>query len=122
MTDMTFINAPTRVIEVTDSISGVIPVKLVTGKYTVVVPPSTLTLTIRDTTVREGQEYCMPIVVRDFTCIEAFQFGLKFDNTKLRFKRVSGANIANVIPSQINVSNDTFRIVWDPNNNGPQTL
>ncbi len=122
MTDMTFINAPTRVIEVTDSISGVIPVKLVTGKYTVVVPPSTLTLTIRDTTVKEGQEYCMPIVVRDFTCIEAFQFGLKFDNTKLRFKRVSGANIANVIPSQINVSNDTFRIVWDPNNNGPQTL
>lgn len=110
MTPVSFEDVPT-VIEVTDSI-GVLPITKVSGKITIVEAPSTITLTTRDTTVIEGQEYCMPILVKDFNCIEAFQFAVKFDATKLRYKRVSGANIP-FAPGNISVSNDTIRIQWD---------
>ncbi|MBK9270855.1 MAG: gliding motility-associated C-terminal domain-containing protein [Saprospiraceae bacterium] len=121
MTDINFISTQTNVIEVVDVNSNVLNTQLVKGKFTVIVPPSTITLITRDTTVIEGQEYCMPILVKDFTCIEAFQFAMRFDNTKLRYKRISGANLR-IGPGDVEVSNDSIRVIWTAIDLMPVTL
>ncbi len=121
MTDINFISTPLNVIEVTNGNGDVLNTQLLKGKYTVIVPPSTISLTTRDTTVIEGQEYCMPIIVKDFTCIEAFQFAMKFDNTKLRYKRISGASLL-IGPGNVEVSNDSIRVIWTAVDLNPVTL
>lgn len=70
----------------------------------------------------ESTELCLPIYVNDFSCIEAFQFALKYDNTKLRFKRVSGINLADLQPSDIVPTNDTIKVLWAFRTAGAQTL
>lgn len=120
-TDMEFVNAPFRVIEVTNA-QGNVPVVSEKGSYTIVEPQSLLTLFTRDTSVLEGTELCLPIYVNDFSCIEAFQFAIKYDNTKLRFKRVSGINLADLQPSDIVPTNDTIKVLWAFRTAGAQTL
>ncbi len=112
-TDINFISVPI-LIEFTDGNSNVVTPKFTTGRLTVsAAPAQSLKLYYRDTTVEEGAEFCIPIRADNFKCMQSFQFGVKFDSTRLKFKRVTGINIPAFGPSNIFPFRDTVRFQWD---------
>ncbi|MBK9108963.1 MAG: hypothetical protein IPM92_11520 [Saprospiraceae bacterium] len=121
MTDITFDGVPV-IVEFTNGNGDVVPVKFTSGKLTITdAPAKTLHLYVRDTMVEEGAEFCIPIRVDGFKCVQNFQFSMKFDNTKLSFKRISGIVLPGLGPNNFNVVKDSIRVTWD-SQAGPQDL
>ena len=120
-TNVSFVDVPGRSIEITDA-NGVLKHIVDNGKVTVCETKTTLKIYTRDTSATENSEFCVPIYVDDFTCIESFQYAVKFDSTKLRFKRVDNIILKNVQTSLIIKTNDTINILWDNGSFGPQIL
>ncbi|MBK8956292.1 MAG: gliding motility-associated C-terminal domain-containing protein [Saprospiraceae bacterium] len=121
MTDITFDGTPV-VVEFTNGNGDVVPVKFTSGKLTITAAPAkTLNLYVRDTTVEACGEFCIPIRVDGFKCVQNFQFSMKFDNTKLKFNRISSINLPNLGSNNFNVVKDSIRVTWD-SQTGPQDL
>lgn len=121
MTDVTFDGTPVLV-EFTNGNGDVVPVKFVSGKLTITdAPAKSLKLYYRDTTVKEGAEFCIPIRVDNFDCVQNFQFSVKFDQTKLKFKKITAITLPGLGPQNFNVVADSIRVTWDAQS-GPQDL
>ncbi|MBK9716874.1 MAG: gliding motility-associated C-terminal domain-containing protein [Saprospiraceae bacterium] len=120
-TNVSFVDVPGRPISIEDA-NGVLKHVVDNGKVTVCETKTTLKLYTRDTSAIENSEFCVPIYVDDFTCIESFQYAVKFDSTKLRFKRIDNIILKNLLTSLVIKTNDTINILWDNGTFGPQTL
>jgi len=121
MTNITFDGNPV-VVEFTNGNGDVVPVKFTSGKLTITdAPAKTLKLYVRDTTVTGGTEFCIPIRVDNFVCMQSFQFSIKFDSTKLKFKRVNGFGLPALGSNNFNIVKDSIRVTWDAQT-GPQDL
>ncbi|HEX5624589.1 MAG TPA: gliding motility-associated C-terminal domain-containing protein [Saprospiraceae bacterium] len=121
MTNITFDGNPVA-IEVTDGNGNVVTTKFTTGKLTIAAAPAlVLNLHVRDTMVEEGAEFCIPVRADNFTCVQSFQFSIKFDSTKLSFSRITGINLPALGPNNFNIVKDSIRVTWDAST-GAQTL
>lgn len=121
MTNITFDGNPV-VVEFTNGNGDVVPAKFTSGKLTITdAPAKSLNLFVRDTMVEGGAEFCIPIRVNNFTCVQNFQFSIKFDSTKLKFKRVSGFGLPALGANNFNIVKDSIRVTWDAQT-GPQDL
>lgn len=121
MTDVTFDGTPV-IVEFTNGNGDVVPVKFVSGKLTITdAPAKSLNLYYRDTTVKEGAEFCIPIRVDNFKCVQNFQFSVKFDQSKLKFKKITSIILPGLGPQNFNVVADSIRVTWDAQS-GPQDL
>lgn len=120
-TDVTFDGNPI-IIEFTDGNTDPVNARFTSGKLTITdAPAQTLKLYVRDTMVEEGTEFCIPIRVDNFTCVQNFQFSVLFDTSKLKFKRISTINLPSLGTQNFNVANDSVRVTWDAST-GPQDL
>ncbi len=120
-TDITFDGTPVLV-EFTNGNGDVVNGKFTKGKLTITAAPSqVINLYVRDTTVEEGAEFCLPIRVDGFKCVQNFQFSIKFDTSKLKFKKINGINLPALGPNNFNVVKDSIRVTWDAST-GPQDL
>ncbi|MEP7195032.1 MAG: gliding motility-associated C-terminal domain-containing protein [Saprospiraceae bacterium] len=119
ITDVNIVDAPNIPIEVTagGTISDVVPYKIEIGSYKVIGAQNILNLYTRDTSGTIGSEVCIPVYVNNYTCIEAFQFALKYDKTKLTYTRVSSGGVT-INASNVFVVADSVRLQFD--NNGTQ--
>ncbi|MEO6189921.1 MAG: gliding motility-associated C-terminal domain-containing protein, partial [Saprospiraceae bacterium] len=123
ITAMNIVDEPPTVIEVSGNGNGdILPYKIENGSFKVIGPQTTVSLYTRDTTGVLNSELCVPIYVNNFKCVEGFQFALKFDKTKMAFSKVSNVSVPNFGPSNIEVSNDSIRILWDKNTTPQVTL
>ncbi|MBK8734744.1 MAG: gliding motility-associated C-terminal domain-containing protein [Saprospiraceae bacterium] len=121
-TAITFGNTPV-VLELSDHDSNIIPGKYESGKFTIVGSvQETLKLYYRDTFANEGGELCVPILVDGFTCMESFQFALRFDTTLLKFKAINDPKITPFGNSNVNVVGNNLNIIWDNSTAPRQTL
>lgn len=122
-TNITFDGTPVLV-EITDGNGNVVTPKFTTGKLSITSPPAAnINLYVRDTTVEEGGEFCIPIRVDGFKCVQSFQFSIKFDNTKLKFNKISGIGTAplSLGGNNFNIVKDSIRVTWDAQS-GPVDL
>lgn len=109
--------------ELSDHDSNIIPGKYESGKFTIVGSvQETLKLYYRDTFANEGGELCVPILVDGFTCMESFQFALRFDTTLLKFKAINDPKITPFGNSNVNVVGNNLNIIWDNSTAPRQTL
>lgn len=114
VTDIDIIDVPGNPIEVTAGgiNSNEVPYKIEKGCLKVVGAQNNLDLYLRDTMGTINTEMCVPIYVNNFTCINSFQFGVKFDKTKLSFSRVQNNSIR-IGTANFNIRNDSILVIWD---------
>ncbi len=119
VSDIDVVNCPTAPIEVIagGKNSNEIPFCIEKGSYKVIGAQNILNLYMRDTMGIINTEMCVPIYVNNFTCIDAFQFGIKYDKSRVTFTRVTNGNPQVIVGApNINVINDSILIQWtDPN-------
>ncbi|MBK8483379.1 MAG: gliding motility-associated C-terminal domain-containing protein [Saprospiraceae bacterium] len=113
MSAVTFDGTPV-LIEVTNGNGDVVTPKFTSGKVTITdAPAASLNLYVRDTTVEEGSEFCIPIRVDNFKCVSSFQFSTNYDTTKLKLLRINGITLPGLGPNNFNIIKDSVRVTWD---------
>ncbi|MCC6816826.1 MAG: gliding motility-associated C-terminal domain-containing protein [Saprospiraceae bacterium] len=124
VSELDIISVPGNQIEVTAGgiNSTEIPFKIEKGSYKVIAgAQSSLKLYLRDTSGSVNSELCIPVYVDSFTCIGSFQFGVKFDKSKLSFIRVESGAVT-VGSNNINIKGDSILLTWDETGGGNLTF
>ncbi len=62
---------------------------------------------------------CVPITTKNFTGIAAFQLGVGFDASILRYREIRSRGVNNVEAGATNAANGELRVLWTTDNNTP---
>ncbi len=117
-TDVIFSSTPTN-IEITNGDEENVPFMSKKGVVTIddnVVSEDALILSIEDTTVATGTDFCVDVIAENFTDLVGIQFTIGYDASELQFNEVTNFGITGLNASQFATPSDgIITLAWvDP--------